>query len=247
MKLIYVANVRLPDDWAHSIQIMKMCEAFAGQGIEVELLISRRRNAIKEDPFDYHGIDRNFQLTKLPAWDFLPGSPKAWYFWWRMGIFLLLAKLFLIFKHYDFLYTREQAAGLIFNDFILEIHSIPERIKFWHKKVWRKAAKLIVLTSFIKERLISEGIDGNKILIVPDAVDLKKFNIDATKERARLELALPPDKKIVMYVGSFYLHDWKGVDILLEAVKLFEESWVLVLVGGEPNELEQIKSPQFLG
>ncbi len=37
MKILYIANIRLPTEKAHGIQIMKMCEAFAHAGAEVEL------------------------------------------------------------------------------------------------------------------------------------------------------------------------------------------------------------------
>jgi len=241
MKLIYVANVRIPDEWAHGIQIMKMCEAFSKQGAEVEFLTAARRGKIKDEPFDYYGVKKIFKLIQLPALDFLPGSPSAWYFWWRTAVFLFFTKLFLSFKRYDILYAREQAIGLAFSNFVLEIHSLPEHIRPWHRKVWRKAAKLVVLTSFIKEQLIAEGIDGDKIMVAPDGVSLEDFDVKATKEELLQELGLPLDKKIIMYAGSFYLHDWKGTDILLESIKYFSPDWLLVLVGGEEREIEQIR------
>jgi len=38
VKLLYVANARLPTEKAHGVQIVKMCEAFTQNGAEVELL-----------------------------------------------------------------------------------------------------------------------------------------------------------------------------------------------------------------
>ena len=35
MKIIYIANIRLPTEKAHGIQIMKTCEALAKQSILV--------------------------------------------------------------------------------------------------------------------------------------------------------------------------------------------------------------------
>lgn len=40
MKIIYIANARIPTEKAHGIQIMKMCEAFAscrGRYTQIEL------------------------------------------------------------------------------------------------------------------------------------------------------------------------------------------------------------------
>jgi hypothetical protein len=38
LRVIYLANVRLPTEKAHGYQICKMCEAFALNGAEVMLL-----------------------------------------------------------------------------------------------------------------------------------------------------------------------------------------------------------------
>ncbi|MDO8592379.1 MAG: glycosyltransferase family 4 protein [bacterium] len=250
MKLIYLTDFGLPTEWAHGIQVMKMCEAFSGQGVEIELVAPRRRNEIKTDSFAYYGVKKIFRLTKLPCLDFCPGNTNSFYFWLRIVSFLLVAKFYFLIKDFDALYARDQIAGLFFNDFILEIHSLPELIKPRHRKVWRKADKLLVLTSFAKERLVKEGIGEDKILVTPDAVDLKDFDISAAKEQLRQELALPLDKKIIMYAGSFYLHDWKGVDILLASAEYFDRDWVLMLAGGEAEEIEMIKekygSPNIL-
>ena len=52
-KLIYIANARIPTEKAHGIQIMKMCEAFAGLGVDVEIIVPKRsvKALINEDPF----------------------------------------------------------------------------------------------------------------------------------------------------------------------------------------------------
>ena len=42
MKLLYIANARIPSEKAHPYQILKMCEAFAQSGAEVELVVPFR-------------------------------------------------------------------------------------------------------------------------------------------------------------------------------------------------------------
>ena len=71
MKIIYIANIRLPTEKAHGIQIMKMAEALANQGINLELLVPARRNDLTEDPFAFYGIKKNFQIKKVACLDFL--------------------------------------------------------------------------------------------------------------------------------------------------------------------------------
>lgn len=40
MKLLYIANIRIPTEKAHGIQIMKMCEAFTNLKIDKIIFIS---------------------------------------------------------------------------------------------------------------------------------------------------------------------------------------------------------------
>ncbi len=241
MKLIYLTGFGLPTEWAHGIQAMEMCEAFSGLGIEVELVAPRRRLEIKTDPFDYYGVRNNFKITKLFCLDFCPGHAGGFYFWLRLVSFLLVARFIFLFKKFDVLYTREQLAGLLFSESFLELHFLPPAPKKRQIKIWRKVKKLIVLNNLMKRELVNFGVSENKILVAPDGVDLEKFNLKITKEEARKKTGLPQDKKIIMYSGSLYLHDWKGVDVLIEAAKSLPENCLAVLVGGENNEIEKIK------
>ncbi|MDP3935128.1 MAG: glycosyltransferase [Candidatus Giovannonibacteria bacterium] len=251
-KLIYIANARIPTEKAHGIQIMKMCEAFTAQGVNVELVLPRRLNSIKENPFDYYGVRKNFKITKLPTLDFIALGLGQFGFFAETILFLIASKIYLLFsakggsayggKNYDILYTREEWAGLFFKDFCMEVHSLPAKPSFLHRKTWRKAKAILVLTSFLKAELIKLGINENKILILPDAVDLAKFDIKISKEEARKKLNLPQDKKIILYTGSFYLYDWKGVDILLKAAEEFGTDFLFLLVGGSEREISNFKS-----
>ena len=61
MKILYLAQIRLPTEKAHGIQIMKTCEAFAEQGAEVVLVVPSHRGDIRQDPFEYYRVKRNFK------------------------------------------------------------------------------------------------------------------------------------------------------------------------------------------
>ena len=54
MKILYLADIRLPTEKAHGAQIMKTCEALARAGHAVELVVPRRANAMRgADTFAY--------------------------------------------------------------------------------------------------------------------------------------------------------------------------------------------------
>ena len=185
MKLIYIVNVRLPHTWAHSIQIMKMCEAFAQKGLEVELVTGMKRDTEKKI-FAYYNIKTKFQITKIPYFDLSAEGPSKINFLIRSFSFLFFARLAALFKQYDILYLRTSLAGLFFRNFYLEVHQLPPRIKSWHKLTYKKAKKIIVLTKFLKQELIASGADEAKIIIAADAVDLAEFAISLTKDETWL-------------------------------------------------------------
>ncbi len=239
MKLIYIVNVRLPGTWAHSIQIMKTCEAFAAAGLEVELLTGLKRGSDSEI-FDFYNIKSKFKIVKIPYFDLSDEGSSGLNFLLRSLSFLLFARLRHKAQKNNILYFRATLAGLFFKNYYLEVHQLPPRLKIWHKLTYKKAKKIIVLTKFLKQALVTAGVSPDKIVIAPDAVDLKEFQIDITKDQARAKLSLPVNKKIIAYCGNFYFHDWKGVDILLNSLSRLNDVFC-VLVGGNQDESVETK------
>jgi len=238
MKLFYIANSRIPTEKAHGIQIMKMCEALVDSGNEVKLVVPRRINNIKKSPFEYYSVKKNFKITKLPTLDLVCFGKIG--FLIQTFSFLFFAKLCAIFNKNDIIYTREQFTGLFFKDYVLEIHSLPKKILWPHKKIWHRSKRIIVLTDFIKKELVKNGVDKNKILIAPDSVDFKKFNIAINKEEARKKLNLPQNKNIILYAG--HLYKWKGAQILADAAKLLDENSLIVFVGGTEKDEKEFRA-----
>lgn len=103
-----------------------------------------------------------------------------------------------------------------------------ERIKFIQKL--NNAVEYVHTASTItKKKLVSHGLNENKIILIPLGVDLKVFSSvsETQKENLKLELKLPKDKIII---GSFQKDGvgWgegiqpkmeKGPDIFCEAVE----------------------------
>jgi hypothetical protein len=80
MKLIYLSPLRYPSAKAGSIFSMKSAEAFAEQGIEVELWAPRRRNELKQsDPFTYSGVKKNFTIRRFPTIDLIGIVPGGFH------------------------------------------------------------------------------------------------------------------------------------------------------------------------
>lgn len=243
-KFVYISNSKMPTSWAHGLQIMQMCSAFSKNGYEVELMVPRRVGVVSEDPFDYYGIEKTFTITKVFCIDFIFLKGNKTFFFIQLISFLFFCRLKLLFCKYDVLYSRESLVGGIFNDVFLEIHSLPKNTSKFYLRALNRSRGLIVLTQFIKERLVKLGINANKILIASDAVNLEKFNIFIFQSDARKRLNLPLDKKLVGYVGMFRtLGMEKGIDVAIRTFSDIKDRQDinLVLVGGYNDDINYYK------
>ena len=93
MKLYYLSNLRIPTEKAHGIQIVKMCEAFALSGLEVELIVPMKYNEIKEDPYNYYNVKKIFKIIKLFYLDFSKFFHNKIGFFLQTATFLISAKM----------------------------------------------------------------------------------------------------------------------------------------------------------
>src|SRR3989339_619583 len=146
-KLIYIANIRLPTEKAHGSQIMKTCESLARQGVQVELLVPRRHNTIVTDPFEYYGVERNFTITRLRCIDFLVWKFFKWFsFWLETFTFTVAVRLFLIGKKAP-RHTRDLLPALVLPAPVFyEIHTVPERVTWLHRRAWQRAKGIVVIS-----------------------------------------------------------------------------------------------------
>ncbi len=250
MKLIYLTNARIPTEKAHGIQIMQMCRGFAlseGQRVEVELVVPRRLNKIKKDPFEYYGIEKCFKIIYLPCLDFL-----LWVkYLGRLSLviqtstFFVVAFFYLLGKKFDVIYTRDELALLFVpwrKKIVWEAHNF-SKVTQWLKKSARKFFLVISLTNLLKKRLVEAGIPSEKILVAPDGVDLNLFGLDISQAAARQKVSLALDKKIILYSG--HLYQWKGVTTFLQTVEFLPSNVEIVLVGGSADEIKKIQSLNF--
>lgn len=236
MKILYISNQRIPTEKAYGLQITKMCEAFADSGHEVTLLVSTRRNPIKEDIFDYYNVRHNFKLKRVwaPDWYF-PGRWDRVSFEIKMPISAFILAWYAWRGQYDIIYSRDEWP-LWFLSFCrrnlhFEAHKFSGYKRFIYQRL--KRLKLVVITKALQHEFQQVGFKN--ILVASDGVDLKEFSLDISKEEARKKTSLPMDKTIVMYTG--HLYDWKGVDVLIEAMRDLPEDYLLVLVGGTKEDL----------
>lgn len=244
MKLKYIVNARIPTEKAHGYQICKMCEEFSKAGVEVELIVPKRKNFIKENAFDFYRVKNNFKITKLFCFDLVKFGYLG--FWLERISFLLFAKLYLRKEKDSIFYTRDDFSGFFFKNHFIELHSLSKTKNFLFKKFLRRAKGFFVLTNFIKEELGKEfKISSGKIMISHDAVDFELFNINIEKQKARELLNLPLNKKILGYTGSFKtMGKDKGINDILKALKILDKDnkdFLFLAIGGNENDIAHYK------
>lgn len=239
MKLIYISPLRYPSEKAGSAFSMKSCEAFADLGYDVELWAPRRRNYLDGDAFKYHGVKQNFRLVQLPAIDISIIS-KRFYFLLSLTFAISVLAYALYRRVGDAaMYSHEEHAlfllTLFFRKTVNEIHDFPRK-NFLHRTLLRRVWKIVVTNNWKKGELAKRfGVPSEKMLAIPNAVDVEQFTNAPERKDAREMLNLLGGKTLIVYTG--HLYSWKGVDTLLEATKVFPEKVLLYMVGGTENDL----------
>jgi glycosyltransferase involved in cell wall biosynthesis len=230
MKLIYLTTTALPAKTAHSIQIMHMCDAFARSGHDVELLMPDVPASIGGDPFEYYDLPARFGIRCIGT--LAPGTGSSRQLSSHL-LYLWRAARYLRTQRYDALYAREMGfaqISIFLRDYFLEVHGLPRRAGFLHRRKWRRARGVVVITERLKELLAAEGVAEERLFVAPDGVDLDRFAVACSREEARRALELPQEGRLVVYTGSLY--GWKGVQTLAGAASLLPPAVTTLFVGG---------------
>lgn len=242
MKLVYLAPIGLFDDWAHTVQIMKMCEAFSENGISVELIVPNRKNKNNVDPFKYNHTKNIFKITKVPFLDLFFTNPHPIFYWLRLSSFFVTSRIYLYFKNYDILYTREIYASLLFSNVYTELHSFPKKINKLKIKALKKSKGIVVLTSTIKSKISNLGIKDEKIIVCHDGVRIDEFTNLTSKSEAREKLGINREDYIFGYIGTLKTMGMeKGVGTAIDSLKFLPQNYKLYVVGGEVHDVDFYK------
>ncbi|MDE2079445.1 MAG: glycosyltransferase family 4 protein [Patescibacteria group bacterium] len=249
MKLLYIANIRMPTEKAHGVQIMKMCEAFAALGHEVELVVTDRKTPITEDPFAYYGVQKTFTITRLHAPDTVRFG--SWGFLFESWMFARTAARYISRVKPDMVYGRDERVlaeiARVKIPFVWETHTGARNRAA--RRVLKRAKHVVAISQGLKDFYVAHGAKAERICVAHDGVDLAAFAHTESKDGARKRLGLPLDAKVAMYIGR--LDGWKGIDTLLEASKLLSDAFLLAVIGGEPAQVEALSARypavRFLG
>jgi hypothetical protein len=218
MKILYLAYIRLPSERAHSIQIMKTCEALADSDAEVTLLIPNRRTSISTDPFEYYEVRPVFTVRRLSCPDWVRCGPVG--FVLSSVLFAEVAKWQKEFWNADVVYSRDALVLaqylLLGRNLVYEAHAAPTWLTSF---VARRARAVVVITESLKRAFIARGVRAQRIVVAHDAVG------PAPERVTRAELGLP-EGVVVTYAGSTL--PGKGSEVVKAAEKDLPGTLVMV-------------------
>lgn len=258
MKILYIANARLPTEKAHGLQIIKMCEALAHGGAEVELVVPFRMQTAQmrrvKDVWNYYGVEPCFKLCRLPSLDLLwtiRWMPIQYVLFYIQALtFFSCALVYCLWQSGDVIYTRDWMFVLLWSPvrrlrghmLVLEEHTFPHRGGWgaWlHLWASRHTDRLVVITHRLRERYVAAGIPAERVLVAPDGVDVAQFEPPMDRTEARKQLGLPLEAKIVSYTG--HLFEWKGIYVLVDAA-LHLPDVLFLIVGGMAGDQERLRA-----
>lgn len=101
----------------------------------------------------------------------------------------------------------------------------------------RAADAVAVICEGLRDDLIARGIDGGKIIVSPNGVDMEQFGTPVARDPALTARLGLEGADVVGFIGSFY--DYEGLDDLIAALPRLVRARPkakLLLVGGGPRE-----------
>jgi len=163
-------------------------------------------------------------------------------------------------ERFDLLYVRSTAVlpALIplGSPIIFELHTVPGRGQSVFVSLCNRVSLVVCLTSAMRDQVRALGVDGRRLLVEADAVDLHRYARPLPQANAKRKWSLPSDRPVIGYVGSLVTFDnvengysllsiverdqrtdnvEKGVSILIEALAQLKARGVRVfgwIVGG---------------
>jgi glycosyltransferase involved in cell wall biosynthesis len=237
-RVFYVGSPELFSRGASAIHIMKMCQAMARLGVTTTLLIPTYRS--HGEIYQYYGVQSGFRIVSFPYFansslrNITHGVAAAVYAGGRKGEFDLAVTRNIVFASiaanfygiptvYDAHHPLVTGARVLFNSF----------------KRSRNLVRFTVNSRGLGDIYLKAGLPPEKLVVAHNGVDLEGYKSLPDKAKARADLGLPADRKIVCYSGNIY--EGRGVEYLIEIAPSMNSVKFLV-VGGLEEDVKRCRS-----
>lgn len=229
MRLLYVSDSLIPSTKANSVQVMKMCQAFALSGVDVTLIC--RKGDTVEDIYRHYGVKHVFSIVALKVPEIRIISRVA---------YLFQAVREVLRSKADLIYGREIVLLAILGvgrlmgkvPLVIELHVPPKNMlqKLMLKFLFRSPSfqHAVVITHSLEleyGRLFEDELKG-KIYVAHDGADLPQPDSVISYKRN--------GRPAIGYVGSLY--PGKGLELIVDLAKLCPD-YDFHVVGGSEREV----------
>ena len=255
MRLLYVANARIPGYRAHSIQIVRSCDAFCRAGVDLKLWIPRRLGTGRSAPTPaelerFYGVRPTFTVRRLASFDLiemLPTVAQRPAFLLQSATFAAAVSRRLKIVTWDLLYLRDPHTLYLLGRLrpglaartVYEAHTLP-RPGGSRRRLARALSGIgavIAVNRHLADEYAALGVPAKRLAVVPAAAAGAAAAADrilSDRAAARRELGLDAGARVIGYAGS--LSPAKGVDTLIDAARRLPDRWRLLLVGGDRRQ-----------
>jgi glycosyltransferase involved in cell wall biosynthesis len=237
-RVFYIGSPEIFSKGASAIHIMKMCQAMGRLGIRTTLLIPAYRTP--GEMFQYYGVESNFRIVSFP---YFRNTTV------RNITHGILASVYAgkHRKELDLAVTR----NIVFASIATNILGVPTVYDAHHPLVtgarvlfnsFKRSERLVRFSTNSRglgEIYLSEGLPLEKLVVAHNGVDLQGYRSLPDKSRARADLGLPTDKKIVCYSGNIY--EGRGIEHLIEIAPGMS-GVLFLIVGGLESDVRRCRS-----
>jgi len=237
MKIVYISRSIIPSRTANSVNVMRMCNAFAKLGHNVTLLAPLTKKLEEKDInniFTYYGVEENFVLKKLysPNIKYLKKriyslrclneikkiEPGLVYGRDDMYSFYLASK-----QGYNVVFERHEPIGQNkFNDFFLKKMIVD-----------MKNVRFVFNSGALKEMYhMKFGVENSRMLAAHNGAN------EVLNEDLPTKVKIDMNKIHVGYIGTLF--KGRGIDIIIELSKRFSDV-IFHIVGGKDKDIKYWK------
>jgi glycosyltransferase involved in cell wall biosynthesis len=228
MKIVFISAAKIPSDTANSIQVMKVCQAFAQLGHAVTLLVPGPQPEEATDLLNHYGLQTRFDIEWLPARSRRIFPSTAVRRARALGAELLYAWP-----------LQSAVLGLLSRlPCMVELHDLPSGsfgplwLRLFTALPGRK--RLLPITDALRSAL---HLPDRLTVIAPDGVDIERYASLPEPEPARRSLGLPAAATVLC---TGHLYEGRGAELFLALAEKFPRA-SFVWVGGRPADVETWK------
>lgn len=232
MKIKYYAFSVIPSKAANSVHVMKICQAFAKLGHEVELVVPDLAEFQVDDVYEYYGVQNIFHIKRIPV-KRIKGKSLIWAY---------QAARYISSSDVDLAYGRSQ---LVFEMLLkmnksktgFEIHQSLGDGKNIFVKIFQRAirkhpdAKIVAISNGLKKYVVDHyGAKDANVFVAHDGADRASEKIIPAKI-----VQMKDTHFNIGYIGQLY--HGKGMEIISELVKRMPHV-AFHIVGGNDTDIQ---------